>query len=118
MGGITAGGQPWSTRDGEAFVNLENGYAEFEVRGLVLAGSNTIGTPGAVTELKGTLICGPASTTPIVIDTPLVPLSAQGDAEFNGSLGSSTGGCSTSSVAFLIRVSACARIGNGAIQRP
>ena len=37
VGGITGGGQPWPTRDGEAFVNLENGYVEFEIRGLVLA---------------------------------------------------------------------------------
>jgi hypothetical protein len=118
VGGITGGGDPWSTRTGSAFVNLETGSVHFEVNGLVLAGGNTIGTPGAVTQVKGTLICGPASGSPVVIDTPLVPLSAQGNAEFNGSLGSSTGGCSAASVAFLIRVSAGAWIGNGAIQVP
>src|SRR6516225_12048422 len=48
VGGITGGGQPWSTREGEVLVELDNGFVVFEVRGLVLAGGNTIGTPGAV----------------------------------------------------------------------
>jgi hypothetical protein len=118
VGGITGGGQPWSAQDGYVYVNLETGYVDFDVRGLVLAGGNTIGTPGPVTQVKGTLVCGPASTSPVVIDTPLVALSPQGDAQFRGSLSSSTSGCSSSAVAFLIRVSAGAWIGNGAIQIP
>jgi hypothetical protein len=56
--------------------------------------------------------------SPVVIDTPLVSLSAQGDAEFEGSFSSSTVGCSATDVAFLIRVSAGAWIGNGAIRVP
>ena len=43
VGNITGGGQPWSTLGGEAHVNLRTGHVEFEVRGLVLAGGNTIG---------------------------------------------------------------------------
>ena len=118
VGGITGGGQPWSTREGAVLVVLDSGSVEFEVRGLVLAGGNTIGTPGAVTQVKGTLVCGPGSASPTVIDTPLVPLSAQGNAEFSGSFSSSTAGCSATDVAFLIRVSAGAWIGNGSARLP
>ena len=118
VGGITGGGQPWSTREGEVLVELDSGFVVFEVRGLVLAGGNTIGTPDAVTQVKGTLVCGPASASPTIIDTPLVPLDAQGNAEFSGSFSSSTAGCSATDVAFLVRVSAGAWIGNGAIRVP
>ena len=118
VGGIAGGGQPWSTREGEVLVELDSGSVEFEVRGLVLAGGNTIGTPGPVTQVKGTLVCGPGSASPTVIDTPLVPLSAQGNAEFSGSFSSSTAGCHATDVAFLIRVSAGAWIGNGSVRLP
>ena len=57
VGGITGGGQPWLVREGEVLVELDNGFVVFEVRGLVLAGGNTIGTPGAVNQVKGTLVC-------------------------------------------------------------
>ena len=92
VGGITGGGQPWSTHEGEVLVQLDSGFVVFEVRGLVLAGGNTIGTPGAVTQVKGTLVCGPGSASPTVIDTSLVPLDTQGNAEFSGSFSSSTAG--------------------------
>jgi hypothetical protein len=118
VGGITGGGQPWSTREGGVIVALDSGFVEFEVRGLVLAGGNTIGTPDAVTQVKGTLVCGPGSASPTVIDTSLVPLDAQGNAEFSGSFSSSTARCSAVDVAFLIRVSAGAWIGNGSVRVP
>ncbi|HET7826206.1 MAG TPA: hypothetical protein VFK90_12800, partial [Anaeromyxobacter sp.] len=47
VAGIPGGGQPWSTLGGNATVNLSNGRVNFRVDGLVLAGGNTIGTPGA-----------------------------------------------------------------------
>src|SRR5262249_7898300 len=53
VGGINGGGQPWSAHEGEALVELTSGLVVFEVRGLVLAGGNTIGTPGAVNQVKG-----------------------------------------------------------------
>jgi hypothetical protein len=118
VGGITGGGQPWSTREGEVLVQLDSGSVVFEVRGLVLAGGNTIGTPGPVTQVKGTLVCGPGSASPAVIDTPLVPLSAQGNAEFDGSFSSSTAGCSAMDVAFLVRTAGGAWIGNGSVRVP
>jgi hypothetical protein len=118
VAGIGGGGQPWSTLGGEAHVDLRNSMIEFEVRGLVLAGGNTIGTPDAITQVKGTLVCGPASAMPVIIDTPLVTLSAQGDAEFDGSFTSSTAGCSATDVAFLIRIAANRWIANGSVRVP
>ena len=118
VGGINGGGQPWSTREGEALVELTSGLVVFEVRGLVLAGGNTIGTPGAVNQVKGTLVCGPSSGSPTVIDTPLVPLDAQGNATFDGSVSSSTAACSPTDVAFLIRTAGGAWIGNGSVRIP
>ncbi len=116
VGGITGGGQPWSTLGGTVSVNLSEGTVEFAVRGLVLAGGNSIGTPGAVTSVTGTLVCGLTSTSPTVIDTPAVPLSPLGDAVFNGSFNSSTVGCIGTQQAFLIRAVSGAWIANGAVR--
>jgi hypothetical protein len=118
---ITGGGQPWSTLDGDAVVNLNEGTVYFEVRGLVLAGGNSIGTPDKVTNVIGTLLCGlMAGETTSVISTPLVPLSAQGNAEFFGSFSSSTTACSATDVAFLLVANATTGpwIGNGAVRVP
>lgn len=54
----------------------------------------------------------------MVIDTPLVTLSAQGDAEFDGAFTSSTAGCSATDVAFLVRIAANRWIANGAVRVP
>jgi hypothetical protein len=118
---ITGGGQPWSTLDGSAVVNLSDGSVDFEVRGLVLAGGNSIGTPDGVTNVVGTLLCGlMAGETTTVIDTNAVPLSAQGNAEFFGTFNSSTAACSATDVAFFIRNASGTFpwIGNGAVRVP
>jgi len=118
---IMGGGQPWSTLGGEVEVSLSDGGVEFDVRGLVLAGGNSIGTPGPVTNVVGTLLCGlMAGETTAVISTPAVPLSAQGNAEFSGSFSSSTTGCSATDVAFLLVANAAGGpwIGNGAVRVP
>ncbi len=116
--GITGGGQPWSTLGGQAYVDLLNSEVEFDVKGLVLAGGNTIGTPGAINQVKGTLVCAPGSASPTVIDTPLVTLSPKGNASFDGSFMKSTAACSPTDVAFLIRISADRWIANGAVRVP
>jgi hypothetical protein len=102
VGGITGGGQPWSTLGGNASVNLATARVEFEVRGLVLAGGNSIGTPGANTQVKGTLVCIVVGTT-VALDTVAVPLDSRGDAEFSGSIGPIPTTCTPTNVAFLIR---------------
>jgi hypothetical protein len=70
----TGGGQPWSTLDGDAVVNLSEGVVFFQVRGLNLAGGNAIGTPDNITKVVGTLVCGLMSgETTSLIDTQAVP---------------------------------------------
>jgi len=118
VGNITGGGQPWITLGGEANVNLRSGRVEFEVRGLVLAGGNSIGTPDAINQVKGTIVCGPGTPTQFVADTPLVSLSAQGDAEFEGNVGPFPSVCTPANIAFLVRIAAGRWIANGAVRSP
>ena len=116
VGNITGGGQPWSTTGGEAKVNLSNNRIEFNVRGLVLAGGNTIGTPGAINQVKGTIICN-AGTTNSTADTPLVELSATGDAQFSGETTTPIPpDCAPSNIAFLVRIAANRWIANGSVR--
>jgi hypothetical protein len=84
VAGIASGGMPWTTSGGTATVNFTNGTVAFVVEGLVLVGGNASGTPGPVTSVKGTLVCNPGAGDQVVIDTPVVPLSSQGNAEFIG----------------------------------
>jgi hypothetical protein len=113
---ITGGGQPWSTLGGEARVNLRTGKVEFDVRGLVLAGGNNIGTPDSITQVKGAIACGAGAANQR--DTPLVPLSAQGEAEFEGNIGQLPVNCTESNIVFLIRIAANRWIANGAVRSP
>ena len=86
VGNITGGGQPWTTLGGRARVDLARSRLDFDVQGLVLAGGNTIGTPGAINQVMGTLLCD-AGGTNVTYDTTPVPLSPQGDADFSGQIG-------------------------------
>jgi len=121
-GAVTGGAAPWSVRSGHADVNLETGEIEFVVHGLVLAGGNSIGTPGSIVQVKGTLVCdtdGSASgQNSVLVDTPLVDLDDQGDARFDGSVGSLPPACTSEpDVAFVIRVGAGRWIANGTVLR-
>ena len=126
-GAVTGGGQPWTAQGGRAAVNLATGQASFEVRGLVFAGGNTIGTPLPVTRVKGTLVCdtdGSASPDPlhknsVLVDTADVALDAEGDARWSGDVGALPAECLTQpDVAFLIRIVPANRwIANGAVAR-
>ena len=122
-GHVTGGGQPWSTKQGSARVNLRTGMVEFLVQGLVLAGGNSIGTPDAVTQVKGTLVCDTNGSAgggnSVLVDTDLVPLSDQGDAHFVGDAGDLPLVCLTEpDIAFLIRTSGGAWIANGSVRKP
>jgi hypothetical protein len=121
-GQVAGGGQPWSVTDGNASVDLRTARIKFNVRGLVLAGGNGIGTPGAITQVKGTLVCdtdgsaGGGNST--VIDTPPVTLSPEGDARFSGELGVLPSACATEpDIAFLVRIGPGRWIANGAVLR-
>lgn len=117
---VTGGPTPWSTLGGHVNVDLTKSRITFDVRGLVLAGGNSIGTPGTVAQVKGTLLCdtdGSAGDT-FFVDTPLVDLSDQGDAQFNGKVSALPVVCSTEpDVAFLIRVGAGKWIANATVLR-
>jgi len=119
-GAVAGGPTPWSTLDGHATVDLSKNKITFDVRGLVLAGGNSIGTPGAVAQVKGTLVCdtdGSAGDT-VLIDTALVDLSEQGEAQFNGRVGAFPAVCSTEpDVAFLVRVGAGKWIASATVLR-
>jgi hypothetical protein len=115
VGNITGGGQPWTTLSGRVRVDLAASQVSFEVQGLVLAGGNGIGTPDGIAQVKGTLVCDPGNTN-VTLDTVLVPLSPQGDADFSGPIGPIPSTCNSSNVAFLIRIAAGRWIANGAVR--
>jgi hypothetical protein len=116
--GQVVGGAPWETTNGEARVNLTNGQLRFTVHGLILAVGSAgdgmfiglpIGTTAGVTQIKGTLVCdvdGSASGgNSVLVDTPPVTLSAQGDASFNEDVGPLPAVCGTEpDIAFLLRI--------------
>ena len=88
VGGISSGAGPWTTKSGAARVNFRTGSVFFFVDGLVLAGGNSIGTPGPVASVIGTLVCNAGSPggSPAqqVFDTPAVTLNPEGNAQFSG----------------------------------
>jgi len=119
VGNINGGGAPWTTLGGRARVDLARSRLDFDVQGLVLAGGNSIGTPGAINQVMGTLLCDPGGAN-LAFDTTPVPLSPQGDADFSGQIGPSTSTCNSSNVAFLVRIAGGANpgrwIANGAVR--
>jgi len=86
VGQIHSGAGPWTTQDGNARINLNTGEGSFDVDGLVLNGGTSSGTPGGVKSVVGTLVCNPGNSgggTETAIDTPVTPLSAEGNAELS-----------------------------------
>jgi hypothetical protein len=107
-GAVDAAGAPWVATGGNARVNLATGELQFRIRGLVLADTIFVGTPGPVPEVVGTLVCDTDGSAgggnSVLVSTPAVPLSAQGDARFNGSLGALPPACvNEPDIAFLVR---------------
>jgi hypothetical protein len=119
-GKVTGGPLPWHTTRGRAAVNLATGGLHFAVRGLVLAGGNSIGTQADVAEVRGTLVrdtTGSANGNSTLVDTDLVPLSLQGNARFSGNLGPFPEACLNSpNMAFLIRSARGLWIANGSVR--
>ena len=122
-GAVTGGGQPWTTTGGRASVDLRTSQINFEVRGLVFAGGNTIGTPLPITQVKGTLVCDTNGSAgggnSVLVDTPAVTLDRQGNARFSGSIGALPAVCvSEPDIAFLVNIPGANRwIANGAVMR-
>ena len=123
--GQVTGGAPWEARDGGARVNPQTGDVRFLVRGLVLAVGSTsssatgfdIGTPAGVTQVKGTFVCdldgSAGGGNSVLVDTPAVTLSAQGDAKFQGNVAALPAVCSSEhDFAFLIRIVTATSVAN------
>ncbi len=118
-GAMTGVPGPWSAQSGHVSVSLKTGQVDFDVRGLVFAAGNAIGTPGAVAQVKGTLVCdtdGSASGgNSVFVDTALVDLDDEGNAQFHGKL-SIPATCATEpDVAFLIRLGSGRWIASGTV---
>ena len=121
-GRVTGGGQPWSTTSGKAQVDLRTGKLQFVVKGLVLAGGNSIGTPDGVTIVKGTLVCDTNGSAgggnSVLVDTEVVPLSPQGDASFSGDVIVPLVCETETDIAFLVRTATGAWLAYGAVRTP
>jgi hypothetical protein len=121
-GAVIGAPGPWAALGGHVKVDLRKGRVDFNTDGLVFAGGNAIGTPGAVLQVKGTLVCdtdGSASGgNSVLVDTPLVELDDQGDAHFSGTVGTLPAVCgSEPDVAFLIRAVTGRWIASGVVLR-
>ena len=103
VGNIHSGTFPWSAGSGQALVNLKTGATSFQVEGLVINGAVFSGTAGPITAVTGTLVCNPGPTQ-TNRDTASVPLDAQGDAQFTGTIANIPNQCGNP--IFLIRIAA------------
>src|SRR5206468_1750954 len=86
--GVSPGGAPWVIRRFEAKIK-ENGDIRAEGRGLVLAGTNNIGTSGGVPTVFATLFCQVAAGPPPTFsshNSPAATLEADGDFKIRGTL--------------------------------
>lgn len=99
---IHSGTFAWTVRSGHARVNLQTGAAAFGVQGLVINGSPFSGTPGPIASVTGTLVCDAGEVNESVFDTPDVPLSATGEANFSGNIGPIPSPCGNP--LFLVRI--------------
>jgi hypothetical protein len=110
---IPAAGAPWSTLGGSANFDIGSGEAEFEVRGLVLAGTGNIGTPGAVNSVAGEFICDDNTKH----TAGPVPLDAQGNAKLEGNVGPAFG---CKNLVFLVTIPGANErwIAYGAVRKP
>jgi hypothetical protein len=120
-GAVLGGGQPWTTLGGKASVDVVKGRIDFDVRGLVFAGGNAVGTPGPILAVKGTLVCDTNGSAgggdSVLVDTPLVPLDDEGNASFSGAVDLPAVCTAEPDIAFLVRVAAGRWIANGAVLR-
>jgi hypothetical protein len=116
VAGIASGTTPWTTTKGAAAVDLTNGEAAFFVRGLVLVGGDTSGTPGPVTSVQGALVCNPGASDQQVSDTATVPLDAQGNAEFVGSLEQSPPSACSNPLFLILNAAKNVWIGTGSVR--
>jgi len=125
-GAVTGAPGPWSALGGQVRIDPDRARIDFNVNGLVFAAGNSIGNTGTVNLVKGTLVCDTNGSATggnsVIVDTAPVELSAEGDANFHGTVASIPAVCLTEpDVAFLIRVASGGAankwIGNAAVLR-
>jgi hypothetical protein len=107
-GAVNAAGAPWVATGGNARVSLASGDLRFRITGLVLADTSAVGTPANNPQVMGTLVCDTDGSAgggkSVLVNTPRVSLSAQGDAEFSGDLFPLPAACvNEPDIAFLVR---------------
>lgn len=91
--GIAPGGRPWVLRKLSATITRD-GQIQARGRGLLIASGEFIATPGPVTAVGATLVCGPADATATRYSTiGAFALNAAGDFTIRGPL--STDGVNT-----------------------
>jgi len=78
IAGVQSGAAPWVVNHGFAVLNDE-GRLRADLRGLIL---QNLGTPGPVTAVAASVICGDA----VAATTDSVPLSVDGNAEIHAKL--------------------------------
>jgi hypothetical protein len=78
IAGVKSGGAPWVVDHGLAVLN-DDGRLRADVRGLILP---NLGTPGPVTAVAASVVCGDALAT----TSDSVPLSVDGNAEIHAKL--------------------------------
>lgn len=78
IAGVKSGGAPWVVNHGFAVLN-DDGRLRTDVRGLILP---NLGTPGPVTAIAASLVCGDVVAT----TSDSVPLSVDGNAEIHAKL--------------------------------
>ncbi len=79
--GVPPGGRPWALRSLKVTVK-QDGTISVHGEGLVLAGSDALGTTGAITQVFATLFCGADA-----FNSAAVPIDAGGNFEIRGTLG-------------------------------
>jgi len=78
IAGVKSGGAPWVVNHGIAVLNDE-GRLRADLRGLILP---NLGTPGPVTAVAASVVCGDA----VAATSDSVPLSVDGNAEIHAKL--------------------------------
>ena len=78
IAGVKSGGAPWAVSQGFAVLNDE-GRLRVDLRGLILP---SVGTPGPVTAVAASIVCGDA----VAATTDSVLLSVDGNAEIHAKL--------------------------------
>ena len=90
---VQPAGQPWVIRDLDATVKTD-GSIQVRGRGLLIAGSNNVGTTVGA-SVFASLLCAPTNTTVSEHDTGAVPLAPNGDFVINDLLSPAPAACNS-----------------------